>query len=712
MTLLKLSLNLSYMLYFNRYFLLFLAIGVAGFASANQSIQELEQFVVTGTRTERLVTEAPVKTELYTRDEIETFHFTSIREALTLVPAARFEADCQNCGLNQIQLLGLSTDYTSMLFDGAPLYSGVARIYGADLFPAIFIDRIEVVKGGSSVLYGPEAMAGVVNLITSEPIETKIETRLIAERIADEGTSTEASLRGDYVDPDGNFAITGYAYREDRDGIDLTTDGFSEIPEFENTILGAQFWYFAPNDGILRSSYQRIDQSHRGGDQLNLPFEQSRVTEALSHVIDLTNLTWSQRINGSLDYALRMSYIDITRDSFYGARGAAEVTAWEEAGFSGDPDAAWLEANSALVDSVGRRVVGLTENTVWFFDAQVNYGWEDHLFSIGAQHRDEELTEASPNDPTKATTFGSARNTGIFLQDQWQINSQLEFVPGIRLDDHSNIDDSIISPRIAARWEVNDHFSLRASYATGFNAPGPFNEDQHIGTNQGGAITLINSPDLEEERSATFSLGAEWHPEPLKEQLLLHSQVHFTALEGTFEIDDSDELNWLRINGPDSEVFVWENSLDWQVAKHLHAQAGLTYIRARFDEAIERVTGLTTDEYLERPEWTALLGLSYDNPELFDAFFLLNYTGEMLATGEDADIWRRTPNFWEVNLGVSKTWENVLGNGSNLRLSIGVDNLFDERQKDLQDNGEDRDVTYFYGPARPRSYYTSVTVGW
>jgi outer membrane receptor for ferrienterochelin and colicins len=75
--------------------------------------------------------------------------------ALKMIPTARFENNCQNCRLNEIQLLGLGTDYTANLFDGAPLYSGLAEVYGADLFPSVFIDRIEVVKGGSSVLYEP-----------------------------------------------------------------------------------------------------------------------------------------------------------------------------------------------------------------------------------------------------------------------------------------------------------------------------------------------------------------------------------------------------------------------------------------------------------------------------------------------------------------------------------------------------------------------------
>ena len=121
--------------------------------------------------------------------------------------------------------MGLSADYTAILFDGAPLYSGLAKVYGADL-SAIFIDRIEVVKGGSSVLYGPEAMAGVVNLITDEPIESGFEVALGVEIAAGDATTWEASARGDYVDTDS--CVTGYVYHTDREGLDLgATDSMS-----------------------------------------------------------------------------------------------------------------------------------------------------------------------------------------------------------------------------------------------------------------------------------------------------------------------------------------------------------------------------------------------------------------------------------------------------------------------------------------------------
>ena len=216
--------------------------------------------------------------------------------------------------------------------------------------------------------------------------------------------------------------------------------------------------------------------------------------------------------------------------------------------------------------------------------------------------------------------------------------------------------------------------------------------------------------------SETFSFGGEYQPKPLNGRVCTRRSTPPSERPPPPEIDDSgaisgDENIWLRVNGPDADILAWENNLNWQWSRQLRLDAGLSYIHARYDEAIDRVTGLSTDEFLKRPEWTGHIGLSYENHELFDAHALLSYTGEMLAVGEDADIWRRTDPFYEVDLGISKDFDGILG-AEHLTLSLGIENLFDERQDDLQDNGEDRDPTYLYGPTNPRTYYVRVSGTW
>ena len=685
----------------------------------SEDVYVLEEFKVvsTGTRTERLIHEAPVKTELLVSEDFENYNVSSLKDALKLIPSARFEADCQNCRLNQIQLLGLSTDYTAILFDGAPLYSGLAKVYGADLFPAIFVDRIEVVKGGSSALYGPEAMAGVVNLITTEPFESGFEAEFGYSSILGDADNYEVSFRGDYAAEDGSFALTAYGYYTDEEAVDLTTDGFSDIPEFENQIVGLQGWRRPIEGTTLCATYQFMDQEHRGGDQLNMPEEQARLAESLMHDIHLMQASWKTNVNPDFDYSLATSYMYIKRDSFYGARGDSEQRAFEEAGNLGGVTDAWIASNQAAIDAVARSTWSFTKNSVLYLDSQFNHRIGDHTLSYGIQYRYEELIDGpSFSGTTTSTTVDDFSNLGFFIQDQWAVTHALEIVPGLRIDDHDNVDDVVFSPRLAARYFAGEELTIRASWSAGFNAPGAFNEDQHIGVNQGGAISLLNTPDLEEESSQTFSFGGDYQPKALNSQMILHSQIHYTMLRDTFDIDDSggltgDQNIWLRVNGPDADVFVWENNLSWQLTDYISLDTGMSYIRAGFDDPIDRVTGLSTEEFIERPEWTGHIGLAYENHDLFNAHALLNYTGEMIAVGEDSDSWRHTDPFYVLDLGISKDFHRVPG-ADHVTLAAGVENLFDERQNDLQNNGEDRDPTYLYGPNQPRTFYFKVTANW
>lgn len=683
-------------------------------------MHEFDEFVITATRTERLVTDVPVQTEVYTPEKFAQYNVTNLSDALELVPSARFENDCQNCGLNQIQLLGLSTDYTAILFDGAPLYSGLAKVYGADLFPSIFVDRIEIVKGGGSVLYGPEAIAGVVNLITDEPFRTGGELRYGMEYF-DVGNEAEheVSAIADYVSDDGTFAASVYGLYVQREGMDLTTDGFTEIPEFENKVGGVQLWWYPQEDARLKVNYQILDEAHRGGDRLDLPVIQSRVAEALEHQVHMARLAWEQEISKQFDYQISNSFSYTNRESFYGARANSELLAYQNgAGVLNpayDPETmpepadyqAFIAANQAAVDAQARQVFGDTDNYVYFFDSQGNYRIGDHTFSAGFQFRYELLEDSTPNNPAQPDTTDDFANAGFFLQDQWMITDKLEIVPGVRLDHHDNVDDLVFSPRIAARYSATDDLTLRASYSTGFNAPGAFNEDAHIGVTNGGAIVLRNAPGLQEESSQTLSFGIEYRPEIFGNDTILLTQLHHTWIEDTFDIDDSADPLWVRVNGSDSTVLVWENVLNYWFADHWFFNGSVTYTQARYETPQNRVTGLITKEYLETPNLTALLGLNYENDDLFDAFVLASFTGQMVAVGEDADIYRDTPDFWEIDLGLSKTFDiSAIGD---VTLSLGIKNLLDDRQKDIDNAGENRDVTYFYGPTRPRSYYFSIS---
>jgi outer membrane receptor for ferrienterochelin and colicins len=671
----------------------------------------LDRFVVTGTRTSRTLTDSPVKTDVFPASEIESRGGVTLADSLRLMPSVRFENDCQNCGLNQVQLLGLSTDYTAILFDGAPLYAGLAKIYGADIFPTIFIDRIEVVKGASSVLYGPEAIAGVVNLITEPP--TAAGSRFTATRsfFPEGGSGYEGTFRVTHPSARGATALTVYGYRTARDGLDLTGDGFTELPEFRNTVVGFQFLHRPAENATFKTTYQFLDQAHRGGDRLDLAEEQARIAESLQHRFHSLLLDWRQVVTADFAYEIKAAYAHIGRDSFYGARADAEQLAYDEAvaaGYPGTPaDFAAAAANQAAIDAAGRRVTGDTRNRVYFLDASVRRSVGAHELVGGTQVRQEKLDDSRPLDPALRPTFDQFSNLGLFLQDIWSLRDDLEVVPGLRADWHGNIAGTIYSPRLAVRYEPRPDLVLRASYAAGFNAPAAYNEDAHIG----GTIVIRNDPGLAEERAQTLSAGVEWYPASLGRTLGLTSTFYSNRLHDTFEIDDTGAVSgdpdlWLRVNGPDSTVLTWETGLNWLPAEGLRVEASVSWIRARFDGPIDRVTGLRTREFIERPEWTGLLSVNHRRGP-WESFVSYQHTGPMLATGEESDRWRRTPAFHEIDAGLARTFA-LGGSRRALRLGLTVRNLLDSYQDDLDNTGEARDVTYLYGPTRPRTITLSA----
>jgi outer membrane receptor for ferrienterochelin and colicins len=132
-----------------------------------------EEIVVTATRTPKLYAETAVKTEVITTTDIQQRMAVNLAEALTQTTGVRVENDCQNCNFTQVRINGMEGKYTQILIDSSPVVSAMTGVYGLEQIPAELLHRIEIVKGGGSALYGGNAVAGVINVITKEPQETK-----------------------------------------------------------------------------------------------------------------------------------------------------------------------------------------------------------------------------------------------------------------------------------------------------------------------------------------------------------------------------------------------------------------------------------------------------------------------------------------------------------------------------------------------------------
>lgn len=133
----------------------------------------LEEVVITGDRnaTNRVESSTIVNTitpKLFARTQSVT-----LSEGLNFSPGLRMENNCQNCGFSQVRMNGMEGPYSQILINSRPIFSGLAGVYGLELIPSSMVERVEVVRGGGSALYGSNAIAGTINLILKDPINNR-----------------------------------------------------------------------------------------------------------------------------------------------------------------------------------------------------------------------------------------------------------------------------------------------------------------------------------------------------------------------------------------------------------------------------------------------------------------------------------------------------------------------------------------------------------
>lgn len=701
---------------------------------------ELDAFkvVTTGTRTERLFSEVPIKTEMLGADDFSAAMAFELGTAIELLNGARTEANCQNCGTAEIQLLGLPGNYNQILIDGRPLFTGVAAVYGIDQVPTLFVERIEVVKGGGSSLYGPGAVAGVINLIPEEPFETHSHVDTTYRDIDGSGTF-QSQFISFAVNEDGTLKGSVYGLYADQESYDTNGDGFTELVARENTTMGTYLWWTPNDETRLQFNYQYIHEDRRGGDRLNVPEEFAQIAEALYTDYHWATLSWSQELSRELSFSASASAVKFYRDSFYGGTGEeliqandarVNATAKTFNGSAPDIDAApGTDAARAAAlfgypaDGTGGGAFnsfGTTNTTTWLFDASFNYAAGEigqtgtHNFIFGVQSETEDLRDdqLDANDNFIAVLHDdSFSNTGLFVQDEWRPSDRLELVPGFRADKANTLSNWVISPRIAGRFAATDELAWRANYSSGFLAPRVFDEDIHIENIGGVPRDIVNPDELGEERSHTFSLGADFTPAALDGNLVTAIQTYYTVLENAFDLDERtlrvengrEKID--RVNTAGSTVMGIEWDASYRFNSQFSMNTGLAYSKARFDDA-DPDRG--TRRYNKTPDWTGILQAVYTNPSFVNGFFALKWTGDMLADRLDSVVpgvnpVESTPHFFVVDLGMSKSFDF-----ENFEVTVraSVNNLLDEYQTDME-TGPSRDPGYIYGPRYPRT----LTVG-
>ncbi len=650
----------------------------------------LDNIVVSANRNETKRRETSNLVSVITPKLFESTNSVCLAQSLNFQPGVRVENNCQNCGFQQVRINGLEGPYSQILIDSRPIFSALAGVYGVEQIPVNMIDRVEIVRGGGSALYGSNAIAGTINIITKEPLANSLSvtnsTMFIGGLSADINTNINAAL----VSDDYRFGVSIYGSSRQREGWDANADGFTEIGEINARNIGFRSYYKTGTQSKLTLEYHNLSEFRRGGNKLDLPAHQADITEMTDHNINSGGIKWDF-FTPNYDHRVNVysSAQHINRNSYYG--------------MGKDPNA-----------------YGLTTDLSFVTGAQYTYSFKKLLFmpsdiTTGAEYNYNRLEDnlvAYDRALDQKTIIKSA-----FLQNEWK-NQTLSMLVGLRYDQHNLIKNPIFSPRINLRYNPIKWINLRTSYAEGFRAPQTFDEDLHV-TAAGGVMQLIKlSSDLKPERSRNLSFSADFYKTFGRIQTNFLIEGFYNHIHNVFYLEDvgSDNIagNTILMRKNGSGAIVRGINLEGKVvpSRKFDLQFGFTMQESLYTEALswsENPNLESQCEMFRSPNLYGYMNTNYSPINKLTFALSSVYTGSMLVqhfgvdVSDDEEV--RTPHFFDIGLKIS--YDFRLSPKTFLKLNGGISNIFNSYQKDF-DTGPDRDANYVYGPSLPRSLYLGL----
>lgn len=683
------------------------------------------EVVVSGTRSEIEKHNSPVITNTISARTFEATQSLSIAEGLSFSPGLRVENNCQNCGFTQLRMNGLEGAYSQVLINSRPVFSALAGVYGLEMLPTSMVDRVEVVRGGGSVLYGGNAIAGTVNIITKDPVENSFDLGINQALINGEASDRTLNINGSIVSKKLDKGITFFGFNRVRDPWDANGDGISEIVKMKNNTFGFDaFWNINDRNKLKLGSYF-INEFRRGGSQFDLLPHQTDVTEQLEHAIVSANASF-EHASKNLKHKISIygSLQAVDRKSYYGGGGSV------------------LEVGDTLTADMilALNAYGNSQDLSTVGGAQYNYELSSKvLFILGSEYIYNEVRDEMAG--YKRLIDQRVGTIGNYAQVEYKPMSRLTFLLGGRFDFvtiqgvydldlerfENNKSLQVPVPRFSAMYALAKGLKLRASFAQGYRGPQAFDEDLHLET-VGGAVRFIRiSSDLIEERSNSAQLSLNYDKIVKKWQMNFVAEGFYTELKNPFILSDQFELpSGVAVidkrNGAGAMVAGANLEANVAYGRTFLIQSGVTIQRTRYSETEELwapddpndpTPATVTNRLLRTPNAYGYFSIIYKPIRNVMIAYSGTITGSMdvphvIDVETEQTILEQTPTFFENNVKVS--YEIQLQKDNHLNVFGGVQNIFNSYQNDF-DSGANRDAGYVYGPMRPRTFFLGVKFG-
>ncbi|MBT6224984.1 MAG: TonB-dependent receptor [Cryomorphaceae bacterium] len=425
--------------------------------------ESLEEIVISGTLKPVSKLNSPVAVEVYSQSFFKANPSPSIFESLESINGIRPQLNCNVCNTGDIHINGQEGSYTMVLIDGLPIVSGLSTVYGLSGIPQSLIERVEIVKGPASTLYGSEAIGGVINLITKLPENS---SKLSVDSFLSDWGELNTDIGYKYSLSKRTTGLLGINYFNFSNPIDNNNDGFTDLTIQDRISIFNKFTY-----GDKLSFATRFVYEDRWGGQLNWEPKYRGGDTVYGENIYTTRFEAFGNYTFNKNLSFQFSYNNHTHNSAY---GTTIFNANQTIGFG---QLIWNKSikNNDLLFGLAYRYTYYDDDTTATFNEILNSNQED-IYHM----------------------------PGLFIQDEIKINESNTLLLGIRFD-HNSLHGNIFTPRINYKLSNYDQTSiLRLSFGTGYRVAQVFTEDHAALT---GARDVVFLNDLEPEKSWNTNLN-------------------------------------------------------------------------------------------------------------------------------------------------------------------------------------------------------------
>jgi len=630
-----------------------------------EDVLNLEQVTVTGTRTPYTLKEAPVLTQIITEKEINSIDSEIITDVLELempgIQMARYG------GVPVMNMMGLETQYSLVLIDGERMAKGLQKTIDYSRLNTANIERIEIIRGASSALYGSDAMGGVINVITKKP-HKKID---ISAGLRYQQRNGKDHTQVDIDNADDQYARDFY---KNTDRLNLNANlsvGFRKGNFYSNTFANYKSSdayklfdkegtkkYYSSKDTVLTSEVEEEPTLIYG-------FVDYTINQKLGYDIE----KWSFELNGSFYEHNEFDFSNDATHELYSSYTIAGKTKYE------------IGANSSInlthstdvyqrfsFDEKEEEKYKTHNNSVYNTKLTFNTQLQKHNLLIGAEN----LYQTLETNKFIADQLieKSTNNVVIVLQDQFQWTENLILVAGLRTGYHSTFDFHA-SPSLSAKYSLGK-FNLRLSYAKGFRSPDL--KELYMNWDHLGMFQIIGSEDLKPETSNYYSFSIDFlDPENhLNATVITSFNKVYDKIDGVWANNQS-EYRYLNLD--DAKIFSVEAMLKWQLHKNIKLKTAYVFLKSIKSIDAQNLSSMSPMALTAQLEYRFTKG-----KYRFTANFSGKITGEkdlnVLDDDEDSPY---EGEYYKVKYSTFSIWNFTLNQnfGKHIKIGAGVKNIFD-----------------------------------